>query len=56
VDGWGGGKKKNKRIKISLVFHFSCLFSLNYFKRKYELKGGEKKIFNNFFSIFDFLS
>ena len=49
------GGKKNKRIKISLVFHFSCLFSLNYFKRKYELKSGEKK-FNNFFSIFDFLS
>lgn len=57
VGGWmGRGKKKNKRIKISLVFHFSCLFSLNYFKRKYELKGGGKKNFNNFFSIFDFLS
>ena len=50
------GAKKNKRIKISLVFHFSCLFSLNYFKRKYELKSGGGGEFNNFFSIFDFLS
>ena len=51
------GAKKNKRIKISLVFHFSCLFSLNYFKRKYELKsGGGGGEFNKIFSIFDFLS
>jgi len=48
------GEKKNKRIKISLVFHFSCLFSLNYFKRKYELKsgGGENSIIFFPFSIF----